>query len=84
MITGACRNGLKFSPALLLASNGVRKAEEIQAELVRCNRRLKENQAELRKARRQLGSMLVKLIRTDPEFAAALLSLLRRRGQGRV
>ena len=60
----------------------MQKVEEIAAELARCNDRLKNNRAELRKAKRQFGAALVKLVRTDPDFAAALLSMLRRKGRG--
>jgi ribose 1,5-bisphosphokinase PhnN len=59
----------------------MRKTAEIAADLGRGNDRLKNNRAELRKAKRQFGAALVKLVRIDPDFAAALLSLLRRRGK---
>ncbi len=57
----------------------MRNADEVAAELARCNRRLKETRAELKKAKRQFGTALIKLVKMDPDFAAALLSMLKAR-----
>ena len=63
------------------ASARLRALAAGEVELARCNDCLKNNRAELRKAERQFGAALVKLVRTDPDFAAELLLMLRRRGK---